>query len=165
MKKYGCSYVAKIHFIYLFLKKYFMFSKKSFTFKKSLLCSQKCLLYSKKVFLFSKKSFVFKKCLLCYQMKNSFLFWKRKCFKSWIFFVSIVCLNWWSVKYTKYHLVPKGGGAPQDTVVQQVENIVVKSKFLYGINTNQPRNKLWGLYKSREWYKFQISLTYTFFLL
>ena len=57
---YGCSYVAKIHFIYLLLKKYFMFSKKSFIFKK-------VFYVLKKVFRIQKMSFML-------SMKNSFLF-------------------------------------------------------------------------------------------
>ena len=60
---YGCSYVAKIHFIYLLLKKSFMFSKKSFVFKKSVLCYQKSVLYSKKVF------YVLKTKVFCIQKK------------------------------------------------------------------------------------------------
>ena len=52
---YGCSYVAKIHFIYLLSKKCFMFSKKCFIFSKKVFCYQKSLLCYQK----SENSFVF----------------------------------------------------------------------------------------------------------
>ena len=71
---YGCSYVAKIHFIYLLSKKCFMFSKKCFISSKKVFCSQKKCFVLKKVFYVIKKV----KTLLCSEnesgSKKSFIF-------------------------------------------------------------------------------------------
>ena len=64
---YGCSYVAKIHFIYFLSKKCFIFSKKRF-------------ISSKKVFVIKKVFYIIKKIktLLCSEnesgSKISFIF-------------------------------------------------------------------------------------------